>query len=221
MGPPRYILFWKPYDTLCQFSPGTTPEQTTLKRWIDVPQVYPAGRLDRDSEGLLLLTNHGAVQHRLCDPRFAHPRTYLAQVERTPTDEALDSLARGVVIKGGYRTRPATARRLLFEPDLPPRTPPIRQRKHIETAWIELILTEGKNRQVRRMTASVGFPTLRLVRVSLSLSHASGTDEAARPPSLLTLEGLSPGQWRDLTPEEVRALLDPLSPRRPKSPPHR
>ena len=103
MGPPRYLLFWKPYDTLCQFSPGATSEQTTLKSWIDVPQVYPVGRLDRDSEGLLLLTNHGAVQHRLCDPRFAHPRTYWAQVERTPTDEALDSLARGVVIKGGYR----------------------------------------------------------------------------------------------------------------------
>lgn len=180
----RYLLFHKPYDVLCQFS----GERRTLAGFIDVPGVYPAGRLDRDSEGLLLLTSDGALQHRLCDPKFAHPRTYWAQVEGTPDRGALDTLEQGVAILN-YRTRPAKARLLDAEPALPPRDPPIRYRKSIPTNWIELTLTEGRNRQVRRMTAAVGFPTLRLVRVAIGS---------------LRLEGLEPGQWRDLTPAELR-----------------
>ncbi len=187
----RYLLFHKPYDVLCQFTDDGVEglKRRTLKDYVSVPGVYPVGRLDRDSEGLLLLTNHGALQHRLSDPRFQHPRTYWVQVERIPDETALNQLRQGVVIQG-YKTRPARVTRLL-EPDLPPREPPIRFRKTVPTAWLELTLTEGRNRQVRRMTAAVNFPTLRLVRVAIA--H-------------LQLNGLQPGQWRDLTSEELRPL---------------
>ena len=187
----RYLLFYKPYDVLTQFSDrASDAPRATLKDFIDVPNVYPAGRLDRDSEGLLLLTNDGILQHRLTDPSFAHPRTYWIQVERLPDAAALAQLQQGVTIKD-YRTRLAQARLLEAEPDLPPRTPPIRFRKTVPTAWMELTLTEGRNRQVRRMTAAVGHPTLRLVRVAIA--H-------------LTLAGLSPGEWRELTETEITEL---------------
>jgi 23S rRNA pseudouridine2457 synthase len=182
----RHILFYKPYGVLCQFS-GAGP---TLKAYLPVSDVYPAGRLDRDSEGLLLLTNDGALQHRLTDPKFGHPRTYWVQVEGVPSDRALQELARGVVIQG-YRTRPAEVRLLREEPQLPPREPPIRFRKSIPKSWMEITLTEGRNRQVRRMTAAVGLPTLRLVRVAIGV---------------LRDERLQPGQWREITAQELRAL---------------
>lgn len=184
----RYLLAYKPYNVLSQFT--DEGGRATLKDFIAVPGVYAVGRLDRDSEGLLLLTNNGPVQHRLSHPRFAHERRYWAQVERVPDEAALAKLRQGVTIRG-YQTKPAKVR-LIAEPALPPRDPPIRYRKHIPTAWLELILTEGKNRQVRRMTAVVGFPTLRLVRSGLMS---------------LTLAGLQPGQWRELTDTEVRSLL--------------
>jgi 23S rRNA pseudouridine2457 synthase len=181
-------LFHKPYDVLTQFS----GDARCLRHYIDVPDVYPAGRLDRDSEGLLLLTGDGALQHRLTDPKFEHPRTYWAQVERIPTEEALRQLRAGVDVRD-YRTRPAKAR-LLQDPAVPPRDPPVRFRLQVPTAWIELTLTEGRNRQVRRMTAAVGFPTLRLIRVAIGS---------------IRLGDLAPGQWRELTAEELRALRNP------------
>jgi len=163
-----------------------------------VPDVYAAGRLDQDSEGLLLLTTDGALQHRLTDPRFAHPRTYWAQVEGTPAEDQMRQLREGVVIQG-RRTLPAEARILEREPELPPRNPPIRFRKLIPMAWVELTLTEGRNRQVRRMTAAVGLPTLRLVRVALGQ---------------LRIEGLAPGEWRDLRPMELRSIANRVRPGR-------
>jgi len=184
--PSRYILFYKPYGVVSQFSGGGH----TLKDYIPVKNVYCAGRLDHNSEGLLLLTDDGALQHRLTDPRFQHPRTYWAQVERVPDEESLRRLREGVVIQG-YRTRPAQARLLEEEPALPPREPSIRFRKNVATAWLELTLSEGRNRQVRRMTAAVGHPTLRLVRVAIGD---------------LKLEGLQPGEWRELTKDELTAL---------------
>ena len=188
----RYILFHKPYGVLSQFS-GVESRQT-LKDFVPVAGVYPAGRLDHDSEGLMLLTDDGALQHRLTDPRFGHPRTYWAQVEGAANERATRQLSAGVVIQG-YRTQPAKARLLPREPDLSPRNPPIRFRKSIPTTWIEITLTEGRNRQVRRMTAAVGFPTLRLVRIGIGA---------------LRLEGLEPGCWRDLTASEL-ALLRKLA----------
>ena len=202
--PYRYLLLWKPYGVLSQFSPGVIADQKNLKDFVDVPNVYPVGRLDRESEGLLLLTDHGAVQHRICDPRFGHSKTYWVQVERTPTPEAIKALEDGVVIKGGYRTRRAQVRLLSDPPQLPPRIPPIRTRKSIETAWLSLTITEGKNRQVRRMTAAVGFPTLRLVRTSI---HISGKDQCLD----FTLDRLTPGHWRDVTETEERCLLGCLT----------
>jgi 23S rRNA pseudouridine2457 synthase len=185
--PYRYLLFYKPYDVLTQFTDvSAEPPRQTLKDYIPVPGIYPVGRLDRDSEGLLLLTNHGQLQHRLSDPQFQHPRTYWVQVERVPDAAALAQLRQGVTIQG-YQTRPAQVTLLPAEPTLPLRHPPIRFRKNVPTAWLEMTLTEGKNRQVRRMTATVGFPTLRLVRVAIA--H-------------LRLAELEPGQWRDLTPVE-------------------
>jgi 23S rRNA pseudouridine2457 synthase len=184
----RYIIFHKPYGVLSQFTPEG--EHSTLKDYIDVPDVYAVGRLDADSEGLLLLTDDGRLQHRLTDPKFQHPRTYWAQVERIPDRAALAQLRSGVTI-GNYQTLPAQAQLLNPAPDLLPRQPPIRERKQIPTAWLELILTEGKNRQVRRMTAAVGFPTLRLVRSAIGS---------------ITLSRLPLGQWRDLTATELAAL---------------
>lgn len=185
----RTIAFWKPYGVVTQF----TGEAPTLAGYIDVPGVYACGRLDKDSEGLLLLTTDGALQHRLTDPRFEHEKSYWAQVEGLPTAEALADLRRGVAIQG-YRTRPARVRLMDAEPVVPPRDPPIRFRAQIPTGWLELTLTEGRNRQVRRMTAAVGFPTLRLLRVAIGG---------------ITLGGLEPGRWRDLTLAE-RDLLSCL-----------
>ena len=183
-----YLLFWKPYGVLTQFT--DQEGRSTLKDYIDQLGVYPVGRLDQDSEGLLLLTDDGPLAHRLTDPRFDHPKTYWSQVEGIPDQSSIQALTSGVTIQN-YRTRPAGVRVLDQEPNLPSRPVPIRFRKAIPTAWIELILTEGKNRQVRRMTAAVGFPTLRLVRIAI------GT---------LTLEGLVPGTWRLLTNPEVQVL---------------
>jgi len=185
-SPSHCILFNKPYGVLSHFS----GERNTLKDYIPIKDIYAAGRLDRDSEGLLLLTDDGSLQHRLSDPMFAHPRTYWAQVEGVPHERALQRLREGVTIQG-FRTRPAGVRLLTTVPDLPPRNPPIRFRKSVPTAWIELILVEGRNRQVRRMTAAVGHPTLRLVRVAIGD---------------LTLGDLQPGQWRELSGSEVRRL---------------
>jgi 23S rRNA pseudouridine2457 synthase len=186
----RYLLFYKPYNVLCQFTNEGIP-RPTLKDYIDVPGVYAAGRLDQDSEGLLLLTNDGRLQHRLSDPKFEHSKTYWVQVDRVPNEAALQPLRQGMIIQN-YRTRPAQVRLLSTEPDLPPREPPIRFRKNVPTAWLEIQLTEGKNRQVRRMTAAIGFPTLRLVRVAIA--H-------------LRLEGLQPGEWRSVAPEEIQPFL--------------
>ena len=188
--PHRYILFYKPFNVLSQFSDRdpNAPERQTLKDYISVPSVYSVGRLERDSEGLLLLTDDRQLKYRLGDRKFAHPRTYWVQVERIPDAAALEQLRRGVTIQN-YRTRPAQVQQLIDEPTLPPRNPPIRYRKNVPTAWLELTLTEGRNRQVRRMTAAVGFPTLRLIRVAIA--H-------------LRLDGLEPGRWRDLSPREVK-----------------
>jgi len=189
----RYLLFYKPYGVLCQFSDrGDSLEspRPTLKDYINVPRVYSVGRLDRDSEGLLLLTDNGSLKHRLLEPRFRKPKTYWVQVEGIPNAAALTQLREGVTIQD-YRTQPAEARVLDRDPDLPPRDPPIRVRQTIPTTWLEVILTEGRNRQVRRMTAAVGFPTLRLVRMGIAN---------------LTIAGLQPGQWRDLTVEEQQIL---------------
>ena len=191
----RYLVLNKPYGVLCAF---TDPEgRPTLADFVDVPDVYAAGRLDFDSEGLVLLTGDGWLIHRLGHPRYRHPKTYLAQVERVPTAEALEALRRGVMVKG-RRTAPARAELLPGEPQLPPRPVPIRHRKNVPTAWLRLVLTEGQKRQVRRMTAAVGHPTLRLVRVGIGP---------------LEIGNLKPGLWRDLTAGELGALRDML--RRP------
>ncbi|MBI3897058.1 MAG: pseudouridine synthase [Gammaproteobacteria bacterium] len=173
----RLILFNKPFGVLTQFTDDAGRE--TLATYIPVRGVYPAGRLDRDSEGLLLLTDDGGLQHRLSDPRHKQPKTYWAQVEGEPTDKAIEQLCQGVLLDN-QRTLPAQARRI-DAPALWPRNPPIRFRKNIPTSWLEIMLTEGRNRQVRRMTAAVGFPTLRLVRFAVGP---------------YTVDGLAPGQWR-------------------------
>jgi len=184
----RYLLFYKPYGVMSHFTDRMG--RPTLADYVPIPGVYAAGRLDRDSEGLLLLTDDGWLIHRLTDPRFGHPRAYLVQVERVPSEEALEALRRGVVIEG-RRTRPAEVELLTGEPALPPRPVPIRSRKGVPTAWLRMTLREGRKRQVRRMTAAVGHPTLRLVRVGIGP---------------LALVGLAPGQWRELTEEELQAL---------------
>ena len=179
---PRLILFNKPYDMLSQFTDrGTDTARATLSDCIAIPGVYPAGRLDRDSEGLLLLTDDGRLQSRIADPKYKTAKTYLAQVEGDVTDEALADLRRGVDLKDGL-TRPADVERI-DAPDIWPRTPPIRVRKSIPDSWISLTIREGRNRQVRRMTAAVGHPTLRLVRWRIGD---------------WTLDGLQPGQWREV-----------------------
>jgi 23S rRNA pseudouridine2457 synthase len=182
------VLFNKPYGVLCQFTPeGPRP---TLREFIPIPGVYPAGRLDADSEGLLILTDDGALQHAISHPDRKLPKTYWAQVEGEPGESDLGRLRTGVAL-GGVLTRPATAKRIP-EPALWPRHPPIRFRMAIPTSWIEIELREGKNRQVRRMTAAIGFPTLRLVRVKV-------------------------GEWDlgSLQPGEHRLLSDPNRLRRP------
>ncbi len=174
---------------LCQFTQGAEvsgPKRQTLADYIKAPGVYPVGRLDFDSEGLLLLTNDGAWQQRLTNPKFEHPRTYWVQVEGEAYEAALEPLRQGLKIQD-YRTRPALAK-LIDPPGLAPRHPPIRFRQHIPTSWLEITLTEGRNRQVRRMTAAIGLPTLRLVRMAIGP---------------LWLNGLPVGQWRDLTQQEL------------------
>lgn len=180
----RYLLFWKPYGVLSQFTPEPGTKHRTLADFINVPNVYPVGRLDWDSEGLLLLTNDGELQHRFTDPRYEHPRTYWAQVEGEASEAAISTLRAGVKVQD-YTTRPTKARVLTLDvvAAIPDREVPIRYRAAIPTSWIELELTEGKNRQVRRMTAAVGLPTLRLIRIK------SGD---------LNLDGLKPGKWREI-----------------------
>lgn len=193
----KLILFNKPYDVLSQFTDkGTegTPRRT-LSDFIDVPGVYAAGRLDRDSEGLMVLTDDGRLQARITSPRTKTPKTYWAQVEGSPSDEQIAALCTGVTLKDGP-TRPARVRRVGEPPDLWPRTPPVRYRKSVPDAWLELTITEGRNRQVRRMTAAVGLPTLRLIRARVGEWG---------------LDGLAPGEWREVP-------VSAAPPRRPQPP---
>ena len=178
----RVLLFHKPFGVLTQFTDAHG--RPTLKDYIQVPGVYAAGRLDKDSEGLLVLTDHGRIQHRLANPRFAKQKVYWVQVEREPTDEALAALCAGVRLKDGP-ARALFARRIDEPSPLFPRDPPVRFRKAIPTAWIALGLDEGRNRQVRRMTAAVGFPTLRLIRAQVGP---------------YSLGDLAPGMWVDAPP---------------------
>lgn len=180
----RYFIFHKPYGILSQFTPEDGAR--TLAEFNFPPDVYPAGRLDKDSEGLLLLTNDGPLIQKILEPRFDKEKTYWVQVERIPTEEALMTLRRGVKIQD-YQTLPCEAR-LIDDPGFPPRDPPIRVRLSVPDCWMEIKLTEGKNRQVRRMTAAIGHPTLRLVRVAIGK---------------LSLSGLRPGEWREISRQDV------------------
>lgn len=184
----RTLIFCKPYRVLTSF---TDPQgRPTVGDYVDVADVYAAGRLDYDSEGLLLLTSDGKLAHRITHPRHQLEKVYLAQVENIPSIKALSQLRHGVVIKG-QRTRPANIQLLAQEPQLFPRSAPIRYRKDIPTAWLKITLQEGRKRQVRRMTAVVGYPTLRLIRIAIGP---------------ISLGNLQPGQWRDLTSAEQKAL---------------
>lgn len=174
------VLFNKPYGVVCQFSAHDNHQ--TLKDYVPLPDVYAAGRLDTDSEGLLILTDDGALQHRLSHPRHKETKTYWVQVEGAPDDADLQPLRLGVDL-GDYISQPAQVRIINQPPALWPRTPPIRERQSIPTSWLEIRIHEGKNRQVRRMTAKVGFPTLRLIRYAIG-AH--------------TLSGLAPGTWKVL-----------------------
>ena len=185
-----YILFYKPYGVLSQFTRDAG--YLSLADYGPFPKnTYAAGRLDADSEGLLLLTNDSTLKYRITDPKFGHERTYLVQVEGIPADDEIERIQNGVLIEK-KRTKPVKVKVLTSEPDLPPRSVPIRFRKNIPTSWIEIVLTEGRNRQVRKMTAAIGHPTVRLVRTSITF---------------LTLDGLQPGTDRELTVKEVGKLL--------------
>ena len=181
----RYLAFYKPYGVLSSF---TDPEQRpTLKGYVDVPDVYAAGRLDYDSEGLLLLTDDGSLIHQMTDPRFHLPKTYLVEVEGLITAEAASKLEHGVILQGEL-TRRCQARPIP-EPELPPRSKPVTP--HAPVSWLRMVLHEGKKRQIRHMTAAVGFPTLRIIRVAIGA---------------VNLDGLQPGQWRMLSADEARQL---------------
>lgn len=176
------IAFNKPYGVLCQFTPDQ-PGQRTLADFGFPKNVYPLGRLDMDSEGLLLLSDESGLNDRLLNPKHAHPRTYLVQVEGVPDSSAMRLLEEGSIVIQGHRCLPCQAVILSHRPEIPPRDPPIRVRKEIPDTWIQITLTEGKNRQVRRMTASIGHPTLRLIRIAIGR---------------LTDSSLAPGAWRKL-----------------------
>jgi len=186
----RIILFNKPYGVLSQFR--HEEGQLSLAHYLSIPDIYPAGRLDKDSEGLLVLTDDGQLQHRIAHPRHKSAKTYWVQVEGIPDESALQQLASGVKLKDGM-TRPAKLK-IIPEPDVGPREPPIRYRASIPTSWLELIITEGRNRQVRRMTAAVGYPTLRLIRYQVGD---------------WSLEGIPPGEWKMIT------VADSIRPAKP------
>ncbi len=199
----QLILFNKPFRVMSQFSPSD--DKQTLADFIDIPGVYPAGRLDYDSEGLLLLTDDGALQHRIAHPRHKQPKTYWVQIEGRATDEQIERLRRGVVLNDGP-TLPARVR-AIGEPALWPRNPPIRFRQSIPTGWLEIVISEGRNRQVRRMTAAVGLPTLRLVRAAIGD---------------WSLDGLQPGAWRRIElPSTPAPSRSGSSGRPPRSAPRR
>ena len=191
----QLIIFNKPFNVLTQFT--DQQNRPTLADYIAIEGVYPAGRLDRDSEGLLLLTDDGALQHSISHPRHKLEKSYWTQVEGIPDKRSLEQLRRGVQLKDGV-SAPARAR-LIEEPEIWPRDPPVRYRASIPTSWIELTISEGRNRQVRRMTAAVGHPTLRLIR------HAIGP---------LSIEGLEPGEWRELDPSAISAIVPQLRDKR-------
>jgi 23S rRNA pseudouridine2457 synthase len=195
-----YLLFHKPYGVLSQFSsphhPDTISPHRALKDFGPFPSgVYPVGRLDAESEGLLILTDDKEVSYRLTEPRFSHPRTYLVQVEQIPDENALNVLRRGGMRFGNRPTRPASVRILEGDPVVSPRPVPIRRRKSVPTRWLEIILAEGMNRQVRRMTAAIGHPTLRLIRIAVGPVH---------------LANLRPGEWRLLATQEISQLRKSL-----------
>ena len=196
---PKLILLNKPHGVICQFSPS--PPHQCLADYVNVPGVYPAGRLDIDSEGLLLLTDHGPWQARIADPKHKLPKTYWVQVEGEPEEAALAALRQGVDL-GDFVTLPAEVRRMAEPEGLWPRTPPIRYRASIPTSWLEMTIREGKNRQVRRMTAKVGHPTLRLIRARIGD---------------FSLAGLVPGQWRVAGEQEVSKVL-PVAAGKPPRP---
>lgn len=197
-----FIRFNKPFDVLPQFTDRENADspRSTLSNFIDLPGVYPAGRLDRDSEGLMLLTDNGRLQAQISDPKHKMAKIYWVQVEGIPDTEALKALREGVELKDG-RTRPAKARRIDEPGGLWPRTPPIRVRQSVPDCWIELTLREGRNRQVRRMTAAVGHPTLRLIRARIGD---------------WTLEGLGPGRWESLTMPAISSTPQRKRDRRPR-----
>ena len=191
----RHMVLHKPYGVLSKFTDAE--DRPTLAAYVNVPHVYPAGRLDMDSEGLLLLTSDGELAARLTSPSYKVPKTYLVQVERIPDQAALGQLRRGVVVKG-KRTRPAVVHLLPQEPMVHPRPVPIRFRKSVPTAWLQIEIHEGMNRQIRRMTAQVGYPTLRIIRVAFGP---------------IRLGSLLPGQWRKLREEELQSLMASFCPR--------
>jgi len=191
MNKPRfkYLLFYKPYDILCQFTPDE--KHRTLAEFIDLKNIYPVGRLDADSEGLLLLTDDNRLKHLLTDPKFNNQKTYAVQVEGIPEESDLDKLRKGIILRD-FQTKPAKVNFLASEPNFPPREKPIRFRKSIPDSWLEITLTEGKNRQIRRMTAAIGFPTLRLIRTKIKS---------------ISIEDLNVGQYRFLSDLEVKTLF--------------
>ncbi len=193
MPDPAYIIFWKPYGVLADADPTAPPARPTFRDYVPVPGVQPAGRLDLDSEGLLLLTDDGALAHRLTHPAYKLPKTYLVQVERAPDPAALAVLRAGVMFRGA-RLAAASIELLSAEPELPPRAVAVQTARDAPAAWLRIVLTEGRKRQLRHMTAAAGHPALRIVRIAFGP---------------LTLAGLAPGEWRRLTAAELRALRAP------------